>query len=87
MLQAGGEPNLALEALRAERSGQPGIEHLERNRSLVPKILGQPHGGRASPSQLALEQVAAAQSLLELGARVGHRESARKKDSTSRFQQ
>ena len=38
MLQAGGERDLAVEALGAEHRGQPGIKDLERNGAVVPTI-------------------------------------------------
>ena len=40
MLQPGGEADLALEALGAERGGQLGVEHLERDRPVVPEVAG-----------------------------------------------
>jgi len=61
VVEAGGEANLALEALGAERGSQAGIEHLEGDRPLVPEVLSQPDRGHAAPPELALalEQVAA----------------------------
>ncbi len=46
MLQPGRHPDLALEALRAERGGKVGLEHLERDRAVVPEIVRQVHGGQ-----------------------------------------
>ena len=72
VLEPGGEPDLPLEALRAERGRQLGMEHLERHRAVVLQVLRQEHGGHPAPAQLALEQVAARQPVLEACAEVGH---------------
>jgi hypothetical protein len=58
MLEAGREPDLALEALRAKRVAQIGMEHLERNRPVVTEIPGNVNGGHAPSAQLALHPVA-----------------------------
>ena len=60
MLEPGGEPDLALEALGAERGGQLGVEHLERDRAVVLEVLGQVDRGHAAAPELALERVARA---------------------------
>jgi hypothetical protein len=49
--------DLALKALRAERLGQLGVQHLECHRTLVPEIAGQEHSGHPTPPQLAVEVV------------------------------
>ena len=40
MLQPGGESDLALEPLGAERGGELGVEHLERDRAVVLEVAG-----------------------------------------------
>ena len=72
VLEAGGGLDLALEALGAERVGQLGVQHLERDRALVPQIVGQEDRGHAAPPQLALEPVAVGQAALKLLAEVCH---------------
>ena len=39
MLEPGGELDLALEALGAERGGELGMEHLERDGAVVPEVV------------------------------------------------
>ena len=70
MLEAGDRLDLALEALGAERVGHLGVQHLERHRPLVPKVVGQKNGGHATPPQLTFEPVAVVQATLELLAEV-----------------
>ena len=60
-----GESDLALEALGPERGGELGVEHLERDRPLVPEVVGEVDGGHAAAAELALEGVA-------VGERVAH---------------
>ena len=55
MLQARGEPDLALEALGAERRGEVGMQHLERNGALVLNVAGQIHRGHAAAPDLAFD--------------------------------
>ena len=72
VLQPGGELDLSLEALGAQRLGQVGVEHLERDRPLVAEVLGQVHDGHAAAAELPLERVASAQPSLQLRAQIGH---------------
>ena len=72
MLQPGGEPDLALEALGPERGGQLGVEHLEGDRAVVLDVVREEDRGHAAAAELALERVAVAQAFLELRAQVGH---------------
>ena len=58
VLEPGGDLDFAEEALRPQRLGQGGMQHLERDRARVPKILGQVHRGHAPAAQLALQHVA-----------------------------
>ena len=58
MLEPGGEADLALEALGAERGGELGEQDLERDRAVVPEVVGQVDDGHAAAPELALEGVA-----------------------------
>ena len=71
VLEPGGELDLALEALGAERGGQLGVEHLERDRPLVLEVAGEIDGGHAPAAELALERVAVPQAFAQQR-RVGH---------------
>ena len=73
MLQPGGELDLALEALGAERAREIGVQHLERDRPVVPQILGEEDGGHAAPPELALEGVRRGKRRLQLHPEVCHR--------------
>jgi len=53
--------DLALEALRAERVGQLGVQHLERHGALVPEVAGEVDRGHSPAPQLALDHVAVLQ--------------------------
>ena len=66
MLEPGGGLDLALEALRAERRAELGVEHLERDGPLVPDVAREVHRGHAAAPELALEQVAVGQSGFEM---------------------
>ena len=72
MLQPGGDADLALEPLGAERGGELGMEHLERDRAVVAEVLGEVHRGHAAAPQLALEPVSVAEGGLERGAEISH---------------
>ena len=58
VLEPGGELDLALEALGAERGGQLGMEDLERDRPVVLQVVGEIDRGHAPAPELALERVA-----------------------------
>jgi hypothetical protein len=49
------DANFALEALRAERRGQLGMQHLHRDRAIVPEVLGEVHRRHATAAELTLE--------------------------------
>jgi hypothetical protein len=66
VLQPGGEPDLALKALGAERAGKIRMQHLERDRAVVPQVVGEEDGGHAAPPELALEGVRRGQRRLQL---------------------
>ncbi len=72
MLEAGGELDLALEPLGAERCGQLGMEQLQGDRPIMANIVGQVDGGHATAPQFALEAVAIGQTALELLAEICH---------------
>ena len=74
MLQPGGELDLALEALGAERGGQLGVEHLERDRPVVAEVVGEVDRGHAAAPELALDAVAVGQGRRERGALVPRHE-------------
>ena len=73
VLQPGRKLDLSLEPLRSQRVGQFGKEHLERDRPVVPQVLGEEDGGHAAPPELAPEGVGWGQGLLQLRAEVRHR--------------
>ncbi len=65
MLKPGGELDLALEPLGAERGGELGVQHLERHRAVVPEVVGEVHRGHAAPAELALDPVSPGQMRLQ----------------------
>ncbi|MBX6331397.1 MAG: hypothetical protein IRY91_06100 [Gemmatimonadaceae bacterium] len=66
VLQPRGEPDLPLEAGGAERLGDLGVEHLERDRAVVLAVAGEIDRGHSPAAELALERVAIAQRRGEL---------------------
>ena len=72
MLEPGGDADLALEPLGAERRGELRMEHLERDRAVVPEVLREVDRGHAAAAELALEPVAVGEGGLESRAEVGH---------------
>ena len=52
--------------------GELGVQHLERDRPVVPQVLGQEDGGHPAPPELALEPVAIRQAACKLLAQVSH---------------
>ena len=71
VLQPRGEPDLALEPLGAERHGELGVQDLERDRTVVPKIVHEVDGRHAAAAELALDPVAPGQVRLQ-GLQLGH---------------
>ena len=62
---------------RRKRSGpsaaaELGVEHLERDRAVVPEVLGEVDRGHAAAAELALERVAALQRFTEWRERIQH---------------
>jgi hypothetical protein len=72
VLEPGDELDLALEALRTEGGGDLGVEDLERDRAVVPQIMGEVDDSHPTTSELALDAVAVGQDGLEtIGGCVG----------------
>ena len=67
MLQSGGELDLALETLSAERGRDRGQEHFERDKALVLDIVGEIHRRHAASAELALDEVALGQGVAQTG--------------------
>jgi acetylornithine deacetylase/succinyl-diaminopimelate desuccinylase-like protein len=65
VLEPGGEADLALEPLEAERGGEAGVEHLEGHRAVVLEVAGEVDGGHAAPADLAPNLVPAGQRLAQ----------------------
>ena len=61
MGQAGGDLDLAEEPLGAEREGDVGPQDLDRDPPPLPQVLGDEDGGHPAASDLAVDDVAAAQ--------------------------
>ena len=57
MLKSGGELGLAKEPLRTKGSGQLRSEHLERDRSVMAKVVREVDGRHAAPAELMLDAV------------------------------
>ena len=72
MLQARGEPDLALVALGTERGGELRVEHLEGHRPVVLEVLGEEDRGHAAAAELALEGVPVPQAFPQRRYRIGH---------------
>ncbi len=75
MLQLGRELDLAQEALGAERGGELGAEHLERDQPLVPQVAREIDRGHAALPELALDGVAVGQRGLETSSDFGQMDS------------
>src|SRR5258705_277000 len=65
MLKARHEPNLALEALRAEARRHLGMQHLQRDRPIVLQVMGQIDRGHAASPELALERIAVSERVAQ----------------------
>lgn len=61
MLQAGREPDLALESLGADREGDFRKQHLERHGSVVTRFMREVHRRHAATPELALDAVSLAE--------------------------
>ncbi len=71
MGQAGGDPDLAEEALRLVPAGA-GPQHLDRDLSGVLEVFGEIHRRGASPADLLLDQVAVGDRGAQAVGDVGH---------------
>jgi hypothetical protein len=65
VLEARCEADLAYEALRAEKMGQLRLQHLEGNRSVVAKVVGEVNRCHAAAPELAVDAVAVAERRAE----------------------
>ena len=72
MGQPGGEADLALEALGAERGGELWAEDLERHRTVVTEIARQVDRGHAPAAELTLDRVPALQGGAQFGGPIRH---------------
>ena len=72
MLQAGSEPDLALEPLGAQYRRPFGMQHLQGDRSVMLQVTGQVDRGHTPAPELSLEGVSMRQSLGERLLGVGH---------------
>ncbi len=82
VLQAGGDLDLAEEALAAERGGQFGPQHLERHLAAVPDVLGQVHRGHAAGADFPLDAVLVGEGGGQAGEGVAHGERAPSRSPT-----
>ena len=67
MLEPGRELDFAEEAFVTEDGGQLGMEHLERDRSVVLQIMGKKYRGHATAAELMFETVALGEGGPETG--------------------
>ena len=65
MLQTGGELDLALEPLGAERGGEIGVQYLQRDVTIVLEIAGEIDRGHPTAAEDSLQQVPAAERVGE----------------------
>jgi hypothetical protein len=65
VLKPGGEPDLALEPIRAETGRELRVEHLEGYGSIMPEIVRQIDGRHPPAAKLALEAIPVGQPRLE----------------------
>ncbi len=71
MLEPGGEPDLALEAVAAPGGGAIGMQARQRDRTVVAAVERQVDGGHAAPAELTLDAVAILESSGQFGRKVG----------------
>jgi len=72
VLEPGGELDLAEESIRTEGSRELWAKQLERDRPIVPQVLGEPDGTHAAAAELTLEEVAVTQGFPHLTDNVAH---------------
>ena len=61
VLQAGGDADLAEEAVRTQGRCELGVDNLERDGAVVAKVAREVNRGHAAPPELALDRVAVGQ--------------------------
>jgi hypothetical protein len=72
MMQAGEQPNLSRESRGTYRRGELGVEHLQRDRPIVPQIAGAVHCGHAAAAEHLLDRVSAGKWCVKVRDRVVH---------------
>jgi hypothetical protein len=72
VVEAGGETDLAEEAVAPDPGGQLGAEDLERHPTVVAEVAGQEDGCHAAATELALDGEAAGDGLLDLPGEIVH---------------
>src|SRR6185437_10557684 len=60
------------ESVGTDGRGLRRVQHLERDRAVVPEVACEIYGGHAPPAEFALDRVAIRQPALELLTQVGH---------------
>ena len=66
MLEPGCEPDLALEAVGAQRGGELGVEDLEGDGAVVAQVAREIDRGHAPAAELALERIPVLQGFTKL---------------------
>ena len=72
VLELGGKSNLSQKPLATQHRGEVRTEHLDRDRTVMLEVPGQPDRGHAALSDLAIEQVAVMERFAKLTGGVGH---------------
>ena len=72
MMEPRGHLDLAQKALGAEHLGEPLLQHLERDRAVVPEVAREVDDGHTAVAHLALDRIAAGQGGLESVQQVEH---------------
>src|SRR5262249_4357218 len=72
VLETGRESDLTEEAFRANGGGQVRVEHLERHRAIVSKVVRQEDSAHTTVTQLTLEAIAVSKGGLQTLLEVGH---------------
>ncbi len=65
--EAGGDLDFLEKALGSEEGGEPGQQHLERDRALMLAVVSQVHGGHAAAPECAANLIAPGERGLEIG--------------------
>ena len=72
MLKPRGELDFALESFGTEQRRELAMQDLERNRPIVPQVMGQEDGGHASRADLLVEAIAPVERFIERRLRIRH---------------